>query len=148
MIFGAILRRIERLNVSLEKVMEDVVKDPSIEQRIIEKNQEQLQFKHVRGDGGEITRHYSKVSQEKFNKPDSPITLYDTGEFYGSMKVVSDSDGIKITGDTIKQAWDGAVDISGYVGGNPLGLSVQSKTVLMPEIKRKYVEEYKKATGF
>lgn len=148
MILGALLKRIERLNVPLVPIMEDVVKDSDIQQRIIEKNQDQLQFKHVTGEGKQITRIYSSVSQSKFGKPNSEITLYDTGEFYGTMKVVTDGDGAKITGDTIKDGANGTVDISGYVGGNPLGLTEQSKLELIPDVKKKFIEEFRKRAGF
>jgi len=128
--------------------MKEVFEDEEIKSLMIEKNQGQLKDKHVRGDGTPITRIYSSVSQSKYGKPNSEITLYDTGEFYGSMKVRSDDSGVTISGQTLKDGEKGIVDISGYVGGNPMGLTDESKNEIMPNVKNKAIEKYKEATGF
>lgn len=145
--FQKLYDRISKLNIDIKQVVKQVIDQPEVQNRIIELNQDQLQFKRVTGEGKEITRIYSSVSQSKFGKPNSEITLYDTGEFYGTMKVESDETGVKITGDTIKEGEKGTVDISGYIGGNPLGLSNESKTELIEEIKPTVVAKFREATS-
>ncbi|HEY5588417.1 MAG TPA: hypothetical protein VIK86_05610 [Candidatus Paceibacterota bacterium] len=50
---------------------------------------------------GTIMDNYSKVSQDLFNKPDSPITLYDTGAFHKSITVDVGADEFEFIADDI-----------------------------------------------
>src|ERR1035437_5641588 len=129
--FGILYRKLLKLRTPLIPIMADVFSDSDIQEKMIELNQSQLMDKHVIGDGTAITTNYSKTSQIVYGKPNGPITLYDTGAFYDSMKVTSEAKDAFVSGDTIKQVQDYkdsglTKDISEYVGGNQMGLTKDS----------------------
>ena len=65
--------------------------------------QKQQLRKGLRSDGS-IQKNYSKASQVLFLKPDIPIQLFDTGEFYGNLKMELTGDDIKVFSDDDKHS--------------------------------------------
>lgn len=64
--------------------------------QIAELNQEQLK-KGMRSDGSFLP-DYSKRSVEEFGKPEGPIKLFDTGDFYKGINPVFDASGFTLQG--------------------------------------------------
>lgn len=84
--------------------MEKVFEDGGVKKEMVELNQEQLQ--QGKESDGSLTGNYSTTSVEKYGKPNGPITLYQTGEFYDSMQSVAEKDQAVIEANTIKEVDD------------------------------------------
>ena len=129
-------------------ILREVLDDRAIQTEVIELNQQQLEGKHVRGDGGAITRVYSKVSQRLYGKPNTPIILKDTGAFYASMKFKNNANDFVLSGDTDKETENGVVDLQGYINGNPMGLTNESieeiNIVIQPKLQSLVLENLRK----
>jgi hypothetical protein len=88
--------------------------------------------------------NYSDVSVKVFGKPAGHIRVYDTGEFYDSIKIKSEKDQVVISANTIKTAWDGAVDLLDRWPAL-LGLNEKSLSKIRDYIKPLFIEEVRKA---
>ena len=142
--FQKLYDRISRLKVDLKEVVRDVLSESDVQQRIIEKNQEQLYDKGIQADGsstGTYSPRTIKIKAEKGQKT-SFVTLKDTGEFYRSMKVETDGAGIKISGDMIKPTQD-LEDL----WPKALGLTNESKAEILEEIKGRVVGKFREKTA-
>jgi hypothetical protein len=76
-----LLNKVEQINEN--EIWREVAAQPETQEAIAETQREQLR-KGERPDGSSFD-HYSRVSQDLFDKPDSPITWHDDGEFYESI---------------------------------------------------------------
>jgi hypothetical protein len=77
--------RLKNLNFR-QLVVETLIEN---EEHIVDLNTQQL-FQGERADGT-VLPDYSWVSVNFYNKPEGPIRLYDTGDFYGGFKLGSKS---------------------------------------------------------
>lgn len=146
MMLGAILKKVEKLKTPLNPIMQKVMSDEDIQKKMIDKNQGQMFDKGVNAKGVSLG-NYSPVSVSVYKKRPGHIQIFETGETYESMYVSSDETGTTIKGNTIKQSWDGAIDLEDRFG-KLMGLTEESKSELMPEIKERFIEKFKEATGF
>lgn len=73
-------------------------------------------------------KHYIYNGLVSVKQYGEPYTLYDTGEFYASFKVIIDKDGFTITADTVKPD----KDLMDY--GEIVGLTKESKNELSKKI--------------
>ncbi len=95
--------------------------------------------------GGE----YSDVTLSIANQNDKPkkgkdvIDLHNTGYFYNSFKTYWTGKEIKIDADTIKQSWDGAIDLIDRWGKDIIGLDDENLSVLRDYAKTKLTAIYK-----
>lgn len=76
-----LLNKVEQINE--DEIWREVAAQPETQEAIAETQREQLR-KGERPDGSNFD-NYSRVSQDLFDKPNSPITWYDDGEFYDSI---------------------------------------------------------------
>lgn len=88
--------------------------------------------------------NYSDVSVKVFGKPAGHIRVYETGEFYDSIKVDSKKDEVVISANTIKIAWDGAVDLLDRWPAL-LGLNEKSLSKIRDFIKPLFIEAVREA---
>lgn len=134
--FGAFKKLSSNLNkINQNKMIEDIVSIGYVQTLIVELNQIQMEAKGIDSKGDSLGE-YSKRSVEVFGKNPGHITLYDTGAFYDSMKVLRGNAGFIITGDTIKE---GGVDIS-KKWPDALGLTEESLTELRPVMQKEIVK--------
>lgn len=98
----------------------------------------QLEFGEL--SDGTILRNYSETSQMIFGKPDRPIMLKDTGQFWRSFEVILDEHGFEIDGDSIKFGDMGTVDLEDEYGENIYGLTDKNMNyfinALIPHIQK------------
>jgi len=128
-----------------DKILKKVFDNKGVQQQVIDLNQEQLRDRHVTAEGKAITRNYSAVSQRLYGKPNSAIILYDTGEFYNSIKVKSESDAIIVKGDNIKATEHGDINLDGYIGGKAIGLDEKSLSEIRDFVQPMAIEEVRSA---
>ena len=99
----AVLRHFQN-SLNLFDIVSEAVKSAKIDNLIIKKNQKQLsEGKNSLGE--DITPPYSAVTvafKKAKGQPADRVTLKDTGEFYESIKVTMDQDGIKIEAQPFK----------------------------------------------
>lgn len=72
----------------------------------------------------------------------TPYTLFDTGEFYGSMTVDVYNDSIVINADPVKSPEDNLFEL---YGTGIIGLTDENVGKLIEIVKKKYIEYYKKS---
>lgn len=89
--------------------------------------------------GGDYSA-FTKSLKAAANLPTNRITLFDTGDFYRSFKVVPATDGFIIQANTIKDQDDLRV----RWGDNILGLTDESKTKLVEYIIEDFITEVNK----
>ena len=145
---GKLYRRIQQLQTPLNPILEDVLKDSSLQAQIVDLNQSQLYDQGIQADGTP-TGDYAQITIDKY-KPlagyegrdsrSDHITGKDTGETYDSMKVSTGSEGFVITAD----------DRNDFFEREPkgLGLTTESLNEILPEIKESFIQKYKKAIAF
>lgn len=90
-------------NASLKKLVTDL------------NTKKQLQFGEL--SDGTVLPNYSYTSQVVFGKPDVPIMLKDTGEFWRSFEVILEEDGFVINADGDKGEVDLFIKYSNDVAG-------------------------------
>jgi hypothetical protein len=137
-------RNAKRINE--EKMLKDILKTDSIKAQIIDLNQSQLYEKGLLADGTP-TGEYAPATIEgttnfegKIQKGQryDHITLKDTGDFYDSMRVVSNPEGVQIKADYEKDGEDLRREWP-----NITGLTMESKSEIIPEIRQRLVENVK-----
>lgn len=148
MLFGKLLKRVEQLKTPLKPIMEQVFKDVTLQAQIVDLNQYQLYEQGIQSDGSE-TGQYAQITIDKY-KPlaeyegrdgrSDHITGKDTGETYNSMRVRSDSAGIRITADDRNRFFDREP--------KGLGLTTESKNEIIPEVKEIFIKKFRQKTGF
>lgn len=128
--------KIIRLDES--KLMKKVLDESEVQETILNLNTEsQLYQAGVAADGKSLGQ-YTPYSVEKKLSGDGDkrvdhITLRDSGYFYGSFRFVNKPTEFKITADTVKP------DRDLMEFGKILGLTDESKRVLAPEIRQRYL---------
>lgn len=134
------LRKISRLDE--QDLIETVFENQGVKQLMIELNQVQMESKGV-DSHDETLGNYSSVSVQKYGKEPGHIKLYDTGEFYNSMKVVTEShgQGAIITGDMVKPDRDLEIQWPYALGLDKDSLSEVrdvAKEIIIDEIKKDF----------
>ena len=91
------LEKLREKFVSLKQDMPQIVKESfdDISSFVEDKMIDQLD-KGLKGDGT-FQPNYSRVSIEVYGKPDTPIKLYDTGEFYKGVQSKAGLNGVDLT---------------------------------------------------
>lgn len=131
-------------NLDEQDLIETVFENQGVEQLMIELNQVQLESKGVDAND-ETLGDYSPVSVQKYGKEPGHITLHDTGEFYNSMKVVTEShgQGAIITGDMVKPDRDLEITWPHALGLDKESLSEVrdvAKEIIIDEIKKDFAK--------
>ncbi len=90
----------------------------------------QLEFGEL--SDGSILDNYSITSQVVFGKPDIPIQLKDTGEFWRSFQVILEDDGFMIEADGEKTGDDGVqINLFSIYGEDVAGLNDKNMTIFI-----------------
>jgi hypothetical protein len=101
-------------------------KNPSLKKLVTDLNtKKQLEYGEL--SNGEVLPNYSFNSQVFFGKPDKPIQLKDTGEFWRSFDVVLADDGFYINADGDK----GDVDLFVKYSENVAGLNDKNMIIFI-----------------
>lgn len=127
--FGAITNIINNVKKINQNELIGGVLQEDLQDEIIDLNQKQLMDEGVQADGV-ITGTYSPESIERFGKRPGHITLYDTGNFYESMKPKIEANDFVITGDTVKEDTDLTERWP-----RALGLTKESISEMIPDLK-------------
>jgi len=112
--------------------------NPALKKLVTYLNTEkQLQF-GLRSDET-VLPNYSQTSIDVYGKPDAPIMLKDTGEFWRSFEVILDMDGFEIDGDSVKFDFE-PVDLEAIYGEDIFGLTDKNMNIflnaLTPKIQK------------
>jgi len=122
-----------------DKLLKKVFDRPEVQQKVIALQRSQMYDYGVDSEGRSLG-NYSDASVKVFGKRPGFIQVYDTGEFQGGIKVKSDTQTVIIQADTIKQAWDGAIDLLDR-WPNLLGLNEKSLSQIREFIRPIFIEE-------
>jgi len=93
----------ELFNFNVLDLIDQVMEESNVQGKIIELNQEQLQDgtdalgQTIVTIGGSPYRAYTVLIKKAKGQPTNKVTLYDTGDFYETFKVVILKSGYKIT---------------------------------------------------
>ena len=122
--------------------------NPALKKLVTYLNTEkQLQF-GLRSDDT-VLPNYSRTSIDVYGKPDAPIMLKDTGEFWRSFEVILDMDGFEIDGDSVKFDFE-PVDLEAIYGEDIYGLTDKNMNIflnaLTPKIQKVIQRQIFKAT--
>lgn len=120
------------------KIFKEVMGDPAVKEFVATLQQNQMYDFGVDAKGVTLG-DYSEVSVTKFGKTPGHIKMYDTGAFFKGIKVRTTSEEIIISADTIKQAWDGAVNLLDR-WPDLLGLNDESLSKLHTYIKPLFIQ--------
>ena len=134
-------KRVQSLNVN--ELIKEVLNDKRLLNFIEESNVSNLK-KGERSDGSSLP-NYSRVSVEKYGKPDGAIKLFDTGAFYESITALVRNLGIDFTADVIKGKGDRQVDLASIYGEKIIGINKeQNKEVgrLFLQIATEKIQQY------
>jgi hypothetical protein len=107
--------QIKRICRNVKKLDSDKLLKVTFNQPEVKEQVSQLQKSQMYDDGvdskGATLGLYSDASVNVFQKPAGHIRVYDTGEFYDSIKIKSDNQQIVINANTLKVSWDGTIDL-------------------------------------
>lgn len=129
------------------KILEEILRDSTLQAQIVDLNQHQLYDEGIQADG-EPTGSYAPITISKY-KPlaaaegrdgrTDHITGKDTGITYASMKVLSGTDAIVIHAD----------DRNSFFDREPkgLGLTDESISEIIPEIEERMIERVASIIG-
>lgn len=92
---------------------------------------------------GRSLGNYSEASVKVYGKRPGHIQVYDTGEFQEGIKIKNEGE-ILINANTIKTAWDGAIDLLDR-WPDLLGLNEKSLSEIREFIKPLFIEEVRKS---
>ena len=99
---------------------------------------------------GNLFTFDSTVGQNVYGKPNRPIMLKDTGEFWKSIEVTLTEDGFEIDGDSVKYDFEPVdlvdmVDFWGLKGDNIYGLNNKNMAIfinaLIPKIQNVVIQK-------
>lgn len=122
-----------------DKLLKKVFNDPAVKEYVATLQQNQMYDDGVDSKGVSLG-DYSDASVKIYGKPDGHIRMYDTGAFFKSIKIKSQSQDIVISANTIKTAWDGAIDLlDRWV--NLLGLNEKSLSRLREYVLPLFIAE-------
>lgn len=127
------------ISLNGEKILKKVLSDAAVKEYIATLQQNQMYDFGVDAKGVTLG-DYSDISVSKFNKPPGHIRMYDTGKFFNSIKIKADDKEVTIEANTIKQAWDGAVDLLDR-WPDLLGLNEESLSKLRMYVRPLFIEE-------
>ena len=127
-------------NLDYNKIMREVWSDENVQEFIIKLNTEdQLFDKGVDSDNKDLG-DYAPFTVEKKKLQGLPydrITLFDSGDFYGSFDVIPNNEGFKITADPVKESSNLFQDF----GEQIVGLTAESKQKLRDRILEVVINE-------
>lgn len=133
------LKKANELNY--EGLVSDIWNKPSIQSMITALNTTGQLFKGLDAEGKEFP-YYSETSQTVYGKPNEPIKLYDTGDFYDSFRIVVKGLVAEIEANPMK---DGINLEQKYNQFDLYGLTDESKDKLLEDIRIE-VENYVKGS--
>jgi hypothetical protein len=129
--------------MDFEAIVNDTFNDKEVNDRIIELNQEQLFIKGTDSEGYGLGTYapITKQIKEAQGLPSEYITLYDTGEFYESMKVFAKDRNIEFDAEGQKED----TNLFEEYGENILGPDEESheeiNEIIIPIIQEKFLDE-------
>jgi len=141
--FGKIKNIAARLDsLTDDMILDYIMEDETLQAQIIDLNQKQLYEQGVESDGNSTGEYSLRTIAEKeaVGERYDHVTLHDTGEFYDSMKVEIGYNNIRITGDMqkpdrdLEEGWPKA-----------LGLTDESISEILPEVKERFIAAIRKA---
>ena len=142
-VLADLCRRVIGLEREADKLFVEILKDDLVQAQIIDFNLEQMYEGGIDSEGNslgqyaQITVSYWKPLARSLGNDGRTdhITLKDTGEFYKSFRIKLESDGFKITADTIKEDTDLA-----KIYPDVIGLTKESKAMVSELITPYLVE--------
>lgn len=142
---GAVLNKLRTLRT--QSIWFKVFQDKTLSNMILEMIQQDQLFKEGIDEDGDIIGTYSEWT-EMLN-PDkvagSHYTLFDTGEFYKSMRIVVLNDSFVVEAQPIKIDEDGKkTNLFEKYGEGIVGLTDENKEKLAIEIKKRFIDEVNK----
>ncbi len=148
---GKLFDIIDNVNaLSENKVMFNVLSDRVLQAQVLDLNtQNQLYEKGVDslgqslGDYSQATIYGTANFEGKIAKGQryDHITLNDTGRFYNSFRFINEADGLTISANSIT---DEGTDLAKTFGQEIVGLTSESKAILIEEVTPRIVEEVRK----
>jgi hypothetical protein len=137
-----------------QKVMREIMNDPIIKAQVLDMNREQLLSGHG-ADGEDLPRYVddpyfkSKESAERYrdwkrnispnsDKDPEVMDFFITGLFHNTIQVKAASEGIQLysTSPIIK-------DVQQKTNDNALGITRENKIELLPEIRERFLDDFK-----
>ncbi len=142
---GAVLNKFRAIRT--QDVWHKVFQDKSLSNMILEMIQQDQLFKEGVDEDGDIIGLYSEwtemLNPEKV--AGTPYTLFDTGEFYKSMRIVVLNDSFVVEAQPIKIDEDGEkTNLFEKYGEGIIGLTDENKEKLAIEIKKRFIDEVNK----
>jgi hypothetical protein len=142
---GAVLNKLRTLHTST--IWHKVFQDKTLSKMILEMIQQDQLFKEGVDEDGDIIGLYSEwtemLNPEKV--AGTPYTLFDTGEFYKSMKIVVLNDSFVVEAQPVKIDEDGKkTNLFEKYGEGIIGLTDENKEKLAIEIKKRFIDEVNK----
>jgi hypothetical protein len=142
---GAVLNKLRTLRT--QSIWFKVFQDKTLSNMILEMIQQDQLFEEGVDEDGDIIGTYSEWT-EMLN-PDkvagSHYTLFDTGEFYKSMRIVVLNDSFVVEAQPIKIDEDGKkTNLFEKYGEGIVGLTDENKEKLAIEIKKRFIDEVNK----
>lgn len=144
---GKLFKLIDNVqSLNKNEVMYEVLQDKTLQAEVLDLNtQKQLYDEGVDslgrslGEYSAATIYGTSTFEGKISKGQryDHITLNDTGRFYNSFRFVNEADGFTITADSIT---DEGTDLTKTFGQEIIGLTSESKAILIDEIKPRMVE--------
>ncbi len=142
--FEAIKRRCENVKkLDRSKILQEIFNREDVKEEVKALQEAQMFVDGVDSKGKSLG-NYSDVSVKVFGKAPGHIRVYETGEFYDSIVEKSEKDEIIIHANTIKTAWDGAVDLLDR-WPDLLGLNEKSLSKIRDFIKPLFIEAVRAA---
>lgn len=146
--FSAIKKKYENLKkFNQAKELNSILTSPSVESQLIDLNQQQLYEQGIQSDGTSTGQYSSKTinyykplakAEGRDGRTDH-VTLKDTGHLYDSMQIEASGDGIIITADDENGVFE-KMKLE-----KALGLTGESISEVLPEIRQTLVEKVKEA---
>lgn len=125
----AFLKKASDLNY--EGLVSEIWNLPSIQAKVKALNTTGQLFKGLDADGKEFP-YYSETSQSVYGKPNAPIKLFDTGDFYDSFRIVVRGLAIEIEANPYKEGINLEDKYKEY---DLYGLNDESKEQLIKDIE-------------
>lgn len=142
---GAVLNKLRTIRT--QDIWHKVFMDKTLSNMILEMIQQDQLFKEGIDEDGDIIGLYSEwtemLNPEKV--AGTPYTLFDTGEFYKSMRIVVLNDSFVVEAQPVKIDEDGKkTNLFEEYGEGIIGLTDENKEKLAIEIKKRFIDEVNK----
>lgn len=131
-----LLKRAKKLN--LNKILNRILKDKAVQKFILDLNKiDQLYNSGIDSEGSELGEYsdFTKMIKRMKGQRFDHITLNDTGDFYGSFKIVLYDKEFEINANTIKEEDGMVTDLMSY--GEILGLTDENLIKLIDVLKER-----------